>query len=312
MFRFLWNKIILLLKLNNMKDPNCKDCGKVKIQNCNPCDYETSSDCVVYKGDRLDFEPSTVKNGSARSLTSILEQIEIAVGCKRSAKIVTEDYTVIEEDLCKTLLLDGFSDGTEEVTYTITLPTTEPFYNETLVIKDISEAVDPSGYAIWEFNIGVQYSWNPVKSSTLFSDLAGFPHRVLILQYLKVGANYQWVPISPSVIEPEQKVIEDVSMLNGWETQTDSEVILWRQGKERKLSGYITAGAKNDSFYELEDIDRPATDQTFVVALDSTPWFGHCQVLASGQVVINLPDYASDPVDSNDSVFLAGINWFVD
>lgn len=292
----------------------CQDCKKVKLNSCEKCDFTVPTDCVEYKGDKLSFEASGTKNGSSRDLTSILESLDEMLGCRnREAKIIQGDYTVLVEDDCSILLLDGAIDTAEDYTYTITLPETEDFYNKVIVIKDISEGGSPSGEVIWQFDTAIQTNHNPVEDETLFSNIAWGSHKVVELAFLKTdGVNWEWVVISPSIGLPEVLVITDDDMVNSWATQTSSEVRLHRLGKHRQLEGLVTDGTKNTTVFTLLAKDRPANDLLFASVIDASPYTAIVNVTAAGAVQVSLPGYAGATVTSSDSVTLSGISWYVD
>lgn len=58
---------------NSSNQSPCVPTPTVHLSNCEGCVYTVNSDCVIYNGDRLDFEPSTVINGSVRTLTTLME-----------------------------------------------------------------------------------------------------------------------------------------------------------------------------------------------------------------------------------------------
>lgn len=175
----------------------------VRLTNCDSCVYTSNTDCVIYDGDRLAFEESTVANGSSRTLTTLLEQLALFVNVDRPAKLVNFNvadgpttYTVVEEDVTKILLLKQTDDGQDgTITYTINLPDDIAFANKELIFKDIATPLSPGDSDIeYQFNIQVQYIWDPVTSSNTFSTLADATHRTLRLRFLQTtNTSWQWV-----------------------------------------------------------------------------------------------------------------------
>lgn len=176
----------------------------IQLSNCGDCSYTTNADCTIYNGDRLSFEDLTVKDGSARTLSSLLEKIASATSCcDRESKIVNFNvadgptiYTVVIEDVNKILLLKQTDDGVEgTITYVINLPNDIAFANKHLIFKDIATPLVPADAVIeYQFNTQVQYDWDPVTSSNLFSVLADSTHRTLSLRFLQTtSTSWQWV-----------------------------------------------------------------------------------------------------------------------
>lgn len=58
---------------NSSNQSPCVPTPTVHLSNCEGCVYTVNTDCVIYNGDRLDFEPSSVVNGSVRNLTDLME-----------------------------------------------------------------------------------------------------------------------------------------------------------------------------------------------------------------------------------------------
>ncbi len=185
--------------------PCSSTCTSVtQLYNCDGCTYTVNTDCVIYNGDKLSFEDLTTKDGSARTLSVLLEKIAAASACcEREAKIVNFNvadgptiYTVVEEDVNKILLLSQTDDGVEgTITYVINLPNSIAFANKKLIFKDIATPLVPADAVIeYQFNIQVQYDWDPVTSSNLFSVLSDSTHRTLSLRFLQTTpTSWQWV-----------------------------------------------------------------------------------------------------------------------
>jgi hypothetical protein len=176
----------------------------VTLTNCDGCTYTVNADCVIYNGDKLTIEGSTVTNGSARTLSSILTQISNS-GSERESKIIeftaselTGSYTLVETDVNKILLLTFFDDlySPLSTSYTINLPNTLAFTNQEIIIKNIMSAVNPATTFGIRFNQNIQYGWHPtVLTSNLFSTLDS-PNGVVRLRYVKVTpTSYQWIVV---------------------------------------------------------------------------------------------------------------------
>jgi len=237
----------------------CTACKKVSLENCD-CDFTVNTDCVEYKGDKLSFE-TNVRNGSSRTLTSIIEGLTDQL-CHRDVRLITGDYEVQSEDMCKYLILNGTPPTTEDVTYTITLPDTEAFYNQTLIFKDISENGDPSGIVYWDFSENIVYDKGSLDTEN-FEELASGPHKVLHLTFLKKdGVNYSWVVTSPSVGTPEVVNYTNADLEGNW-TVVD-EFKMFRLGKLRQLQGTVTGGDVPTTLLNLEVGDIPSSSGYFL------------------------------------------------
>lgn len=230
----------------------CENCKKVKLNSCEECDFTINTDCVNYTGDRLCVEDGLVKNGSSRTLTSVIEDLDDLCECsERSAKVITGDHQIILEDACKILLLDGeLSDLAENVTYTITLPDTSNgdatnFINKTLIFKDISQQNDPSGSVLWEFDQSIKYDWENNLSTQSYETLSFSLHKVLWLTFVKHPDNtYKWTPISPNAIDYTTELDDLQDQVE--ELQTD-------------VSGLITSDELRMTKYETSDLEGSAT-----------------------------------------------------
>lgn len=280
----------------------CTACKKVSIENCD-CPYTVNADCVEYKGDKLSFE-NNVRNGSSRSLSSILESIENDV-CERDAKIVTGNYEVLTEDACKILLLKGDINSAADVTYTITLPDSEDFINKTLILKDISVDYDPSGTVYWEFSENIVFDQE--EETDEFVKLAWGPHKVLHLSYLKKdGVNYSWVVTSPSIGKPSVKVFTDEDLEGNWEIV--DELKLYRLGNHRQLQGTVTGGNVPTTLLNLDVQDIPSSSGYFLVAVDASPY--RALLTISSSIVVSFP--GGTHLTSGENLSLFGISWYVD
>jgi hypothetical protein len=183
----------------------CNNCTKTNtiVTNCTSgCKSTINADCVIYDGSVLSFESDSVNSGDKRTLSSLLDLIQVNV---KESKILafnsdgTTDngtsYTVLEEDTNNIILFTQTDDGTPgTVTYTITLPQTSSFLNKELIFKDISE---PSGGGVtieYVFSIDIQYDWNPLTVSADFATLMDATHKTLKLRFIKTTpSSYQWI-----------------------------------------------------------------------------------------------------------------------
>lgn len=172
----------------------------VQITNCDSCQYTVNSDCVIYKGDRLSYEALTVADGSTRTLTTLLENLEALNCCDRESTIVTGNYTIQSSDVNKIIILKGEMDdvvgGT--LTYTLTLPVDIAFANKTLIFKDISGVGSGGRVIVWEFDSAIQYQWSPsTQTSVSYTTLQNASsHKVLRLTFVKTDSvNYSWLVI---------------------------------------------------------------------------------------------------------------------
>ena len=185
----------------NCGTPNCT--GTVQINNCEGCQYTLNTDCVIYNDDRLNYEDTSVSDGSARTLSSILLALE-DLSFKRESKIIefstdgVDSYTLVPEDTRKILLLTQFDEGVlTDITNTIVLPQTADFIDCEIIIKDISTSADPGNVdVLYEFNLQVQYEWAPAATSNEFSVLADSTHKTLRLRFVKTTpTSYQWIVV---------------------------------------------------------------------------------------------------------------------
>lgn len=190
---------------NKTLNQTCNNCTPTSYLNaCDGCIETSSTDCIIYTGDRLSFEPVTVKDGSARTLSSILTLIE-KINTERETKFIkfhsdgeTNDgdaYTVVAEDINKILMITFYDEGVPgTITNTITLPVTSEFINKELIFKDISAPAD-SGVTtlVYQFNTAIQYNWNPVQTTNLYYTLDS-PNKVVRLRLIAVSdLSYAWV-----------------------------------------------------------------------------------------------------------------------
>jgi len=281
----------------------CTACKKVSLENCD-CDFTVNTDCVEYKGDKLSFE-TNVRNGSSRTLTSIIEGLTDQL-CHRDVRLITGDYEVQSEDMCKYLILNGTPPTTEDVTYTITLPDTEAFYNQTLIFKDISENGDPSGIVYWDFSENIVYDKGSLDTEN-FEELASGPHKVLHLTFLKKdGVNYSWVVTSPSVGTPEVVNYTNADLEGNW-TVVD-EFKMFRLGKLRQLQGTVTGGDVPTTLLNLEVGDIPSSSGYFLAAVDASPYRALLTIAAS--ISVSFPGGAN--LTSGENLSLFGVSWYVD
>lgn len=183
----------------------CTNCSQTKtvVTPCaTGCSSTINADCVIYDDIPLCFEDTDVADGDKRTLTSLLELIQC--GLTKESKILsfntdgeTDDgdaYTVTEEDTTKILLLTCADDGVSGTyTVTITLPQTSDFINKELIFKNITNSSEDVTVQ-YEFNIDIQYDWNPLTVTDSFSTLMDSTHKTLKLRFIKVTpTSYQWV-----------------------------------------------------------------------------------------------------------------------
>jgi len=288
----------------------CTNCKKIKLQSCADCDFEVSSDCVNYTVD-----------GVTEMLSETLKDIYNSIECKhKSSKTVQGDYTIIEEDVCKILLLNGdVSVGDAPISYTITLPDSEDFIDKVLVIKDITAEPSPSGEVVWEFNEEIQFCWNPEQSSRYFVDLAWWPHKVVYLAFIKVGVNYQWVCISPSNIGYISNQYTNDDLQEGWLTSGDLDIMVERTGYEVKFRGAIASdglGVNGSVIFTLPDFYIPKQDMwfgTWFLDISSGNWL-QCsiRVFTSGEVTLTIDENVHAILDPVEGIaLLSGINYYV-
>jgi hypothetical protein len=302
MFCFIKRFLKRLLKMA------CQKCNesKITLNNCD-CDFTVDTDCVEYKGDKLSVEPN-VRNGSSRTLTSIIESIDDSL-CTRSVKIVEGDYEVQLEDTCKILFLNGALSNAENKTYVITLPETDDFFNQTIILKDISETDTPSGDVFWEFSSPIIYNKGGVSTDE-FSKLAWGPHKVLHLTFLKKdGVNYSWVVTSPSIGIPEVINFSNDDLSGDWQIASGSYLTLYRLGNHRQLQGMVTGGEVPSTLLVLDAIDHPASPGGyFLAAVDASPY--RALLTLSTSISISFPG-GTDLV-SGEQLSLFGISWYVE
>mgnify|MGYP006316267119 CR=1 FL=1 len=146
-------------------------------------------------------------------------------------------YTVLAEDAGKILLFKQTDDDTDAaITYTIVLPETEDFINKEIIFKDISKPLDSGTTTLtYQFNLDIQYDWNPVTTSNDFYTLADVTHKVLILKFVKITpTSYAWIVVSAAgqeldvqtlqddvddlMADPDLVEFEDVDLSNSWVT----------------------------------------------------------------------------------------------
>ena len=196
------------MSCSNCKKVNCCGCQNTTttehVNSCAGCAETINTDCVIYNGDVLSFESVTTTNGSNRTLTSLLEQLDSSCTDRESKFIkfhsdgVTNDgnsYTLKAEDVCKILLITQFDEGVEgTITNTIILPNTAEFINKEIIFKDISFCYDAATIVI-QFNQQIQYDWNPVATTNLYYSLDS-THKVLRLRLIKTSdLSYQWIVV---------------------------------------------------------------------------------------------------------------------
>ena len=286
----------------------CENCKKVKLNNCD-CDFVVSTDCVEYKGDKLGWE-TNIKNGESRTISEILESLDVSLDCKdRSTKIVQDDYTIIEEDTCKILLLDvDLIQG--DSAKIITLPSNdEDFINKVLIIKDISTSENVTG-DVWNFDSSVLYDFRDSLSTTSFNILANSLHRVLYLTYIQLdGINYSWVAISPNTdLKVIRLEIEDLGFLNNWEAL--GTVSAAKHHNRVQLEGTVTAGDSSENAFRLPLGFRPNQNMAFNCFLDGSPYFAVVYVLSSGYIQIQVPGIVSPGDPITDNVYLDSITFY--
>lgn len=287
---------------------NCDKCSKVSLLDCNDCDFTVNADCVDYTGDRFDFEDAYIKNGSSRTVSSILEGLINSLNCKnRTTKIVTGDYTFLEEDGCNIILLDGDVEDVD-VDYSLILPQTDEFKDKVLIVKDISSYGDPSGVVTWTFNNAITYDWQDNLSTTDFATLADTKHRVLYLAFIKTGLSYEWVVLSNATKDIIRTEIPDGDMVNSWVTSITVSRI--KNGKHISLEGSVTGGTDCDTAFTLPEGYRPMINTTFICAVDGSPWLALVSITTSGAVTISVPGGCAAPV--TDNVFLDGISFYTE
>ena len=170
---------------------NCSNCTSTT------CKYTINTDCVIYNGAVLEFEPVDTVANSTRTLTTLLG--EITDCCTRPSVIETEDFDVTEAHLNKEILLkatfDDVSGGTMNLT--ITLPDDIAYAGKTLYFKDISGTGTGGRVVEWLFADDIQYQWSPTTlSSDDYNTLADATHKVLRLTFVKItSTSYAWLVV---------------------------------------------------------------------------------------------------------------------
>lgn len=207
----------------------CSNCYKTStVTPCTTgCSSTIKADCVIYDGDVLSFEEDSVESGDKRTISTLLAQIESC--CGKESKIVSfnddgetddgDEYTVTIEDTKKVILLTQEDDGTAGTrTYTINLPQTEEFINTELEFKDITNVSSEDVVINIVFNLDIQYKWDTVQSTDVYSTLMDSKHKHLILRFVKVTpTSYQWIVCSEAedIITQFDDLSADVTSLSG-------------------------------------------------------------------------------------------------
>lgn len=283
---------------------------------CERCSQYLNTDCIINDGDSLWWE--NVKNGSPRTLTSILESLPNC--CEDlTSYIVTQDYTISAEDEHGILLLQGADDteeSTDTVSYTLTLPTDETLVGKVIRIKNIS-ALDQFGQEMeWDFNQSIKYDWENNLSSTSYKVLAGSLHKVLWLTYVKTEDNtYTWLAISPNVknLEVEEIEIEAEDMVNGWLPFTGSTVIASKFCKHVQLQGDVSAGDNLSTVFTLPVGWRPRQNLLFTGPYTGgSPWVVIINVLNIGSVQVSVIGLGGGSVDPTSQVGLSGVSFYLE
>ncbi len=185
----------------------CTNCSQTKttVTPCaSGCATTINTDCVIYDQDPLCFEDTNVEDGDKRTLTDLLQLIQC--GLTKESKFIkfhtdgeTDDanaYTVVVDDTTKILFITCADEGVSGVvTNLITLPQTSDFINKELIFKDISAPLDSGTTTLaYQFNLQIQYGWNPVTTTNVFYTLADSTHKTLKLRFVKTSdVSYQWV-----------------------------------------------------------------------------------------------------------------------
>lgn len=179
----------------------CTNCSQTKttVTPCaSGCATTINTDCVIYDQDPLCFEDSEVEDGDKRTLSDLLQLIQC--GLTKESKFIeftsaeNTQYTVVEGDTSVILLITFADEGySGAVTRTINLPQTSEFINKEIIIKDISTQLGDAVLS-YQFNIQIQYDWNPLSTSNDFHTLADPTHKTLKLRFIKTSdVSYQWV-----------------------------------------------------------------------------------------------------------------------
>lgn len=303
--------------------------------NCKDCAQYLKAQCIIYNGDKLWWETVGTRDGSARYLDDILEQLPDCCD-DLSSYIVTADYELQEGDENKILLLQGEDTtefSTDTVSYTITLPEDEAFIGKLIRIKNISSLDQFGNEMQWNFDQSIKYDWEDNLSSTSFKVLAGSLHKMLWLTYVKTADNvYSWIAISPNTedIEAIQDDITDiqnqltilecsaqtevvfsgVTMVNNYLPYTGSTVIASKLCNHIQLRGQVSAGDNLSTAFTLPVGWRPGQDETFVCAYDESPWQANINVLTSGTVQISVPGIGAIPLSGG--VSLTCVSYYLD
>lgn len=177
---------------------SCYQCAQtVQLSSCDGCQHTLNTDCVIFNQERLSFEPQSVKDNSARTLTTILRNIE-DTNLDKESKIITDAYTILASDVDKILLLKATFDDVSggELSIPLTLPIDIAFANKILTFKNISGVGVGGRTAGWNFDIAIQYQWSPsVLTATAYNTLDD-ANKCLRLTFVKVDSvNYQWLVI---------------------------------------------------------------------------------------------------------------------
>ena len=296
----------------------CNNCDDPKrLNQCGDCQYLLDTDCIIYNDTPLGFESSSIKEGSSRTLTDILQQIPDESCCTRLSKEVEGNYTVLEEDTQKILLLNGNTDtevDNTNVPYTIILPETAAFIGKTLIFKDISTKTSgtPGGRIVWSFDVSIQYKWDTSTSSTLYDTLISWDyslHRTLYLTYVKIGINYQWIVINEAHPDTLKTIITDEEMDNGFTTGGTGDVRYCKQGNLVTLEGYLTDGESGTNAFTIPTSFRPAVGANFLCQYDDLDFIALVNITSAGVVQVSIPGQSGIPLSGN--VSLWGINYLI-
>lgn len=302
---------------------------------CKDCAQYLNAKCIIYNGDKLWFEVTGIRDGSARYLDDIIEQLPDCCD-DLSSYIVSQDYELQEGDENKILLLQG-EDTTvnsgDTVSYTITLPEDEAFIGKIIRIKNIS-SLDQFGEEMqWDFDQSIKYDWEDNLSTTSFKILSGSLHKMLWLTYVKTADNvYSWIAISPNTedIEAIQNDIIDIQnqleilecsaqteivyvsgdMVNNYMPYTGSTVIASKLCNHIQMRGAVSAGDNLSTVLTLPVGWRPGQDETFIGAYDESPWQANINVLSGGLVQVSVPGLGAVPLTGG--VSLTCISFYLD
>lgn len=287
--------------------------------NCDDCPQYLKSDCVIVDADKFWWESASVKSGSPRTLTEVLEGIPDC--CEdMSSYIVTGDYSFSSGDENKIILLKGLDEtntSTEEnpdVTYTLTLPTDETFIGKIIKIKNISPETT-YGRFLWVFSEAIQYDWETGATTTSFDTLSNSIHNVLYLTYVKVSDNtYQWLVISPAIPDctsPTETEFTDADLINGWGTFSGAPIVMSQLCNHVQLRGAITAGDASTNAFRLPVGSRPPHDMVFLGVYDGgAPYVAWINVLSTGYVQPGVYGLAGDPIDPSNAIWLNQISFY--